>query len=273
MRISKLGIVAMLAFATGWPAATSALVPTGPASAETSVASASETSGSASVVLGASSPSVPVGTITGLIRDRAGLAPIAAAQVFIPGTGIAALTGANGRFVLAQVPAGTVTVRVERLGYQSVSQEITVVDGQTVELNFELASQALALDQIVVTGTAGGTQRRAIGNVVDQIAATSAVEISPATSLNQLISQRSPGVQLQGQSGTVGAGAPIHIRGVTSLSLGATPIIFIDGVRMDSRHDTGPTQRGGSRVSRLDDINLEDVESIRSLSTTLRHGE
>jgi len=202
------------------------------------------------------------GTVTGIVRDRVGQGPVSAAQVHIPGTGVGTLTGANGRFLLTQVPAGTHTLRVERLGYQSTGQEITVAAGETLEVNFDITAQALALDQIVVTGTAGGTQRRAIGNVVDQISASAAVEITPATSVNQLISQRSPGVQLQGQSGTVGAGAPIHIRGVTSLSLGATPIIFIDGVRMDSRHDTGPTQRGGSRVSRLDDINLEDIESI-----------
>lgn len=262
MRISKAGFIAVIAMAIGWPAAASEL-PLGTGVVEGPLMGLAYDMPSAeSIGTAAPSPQVPSGTVSGIIRDRAGLAPIAAAQVFIPGTGIANITGTNGRYVLAQVPAGTVTIRVERLGYQSASQEITIAEGQTVELNFELGSQALALDQIVVTGTAGGTQRRAIGNVVDQISATSAVEVSPATSLNQLISQRSPGVQLQGQSGTVGAGAPIHIRGVTSLSLGATPIIFIDGVRMDSRHDTGPTQRGGSRVSRLDDINIEDIESI-----------
>jgi TonB-dependent SusC/RagA subfamily outer membrane receptor len=40
------------------------------------------------------------------------------------------------------------------------------------------------------------------------------------------------------------------------------PIIYIDGIRMDNNPISGPSQRGGSRVSRLNDINPEDIESI-----------
>jgi TonB-dependent SusC/RagA subfamily outer membrane receptor len=148
------------------------------------------------------------------------------------------------------------------LGYASYEEVVTVVLGQTVTLRIELRSQALALDELVVTGTAGGTQRRAIGNVVDQVRVSDIVQISPATSVNQLIGQRSPGVQIMPSSGQIGAGGPIHIRGISSLSLGSTPIIYIDGVRMDSRNARGPSARGGSQVSRLDDLNPEDIQSI-----------
>jgi TonB-dependent SusC/RagA subfamily outer membrane receptor len=191
----------------------------------------------------------------------AGGRPVSGAQVSVPGTGRGGQTNSAGDFVIENVPQGIQRIRVEMLGYGTVEREVTV-GANPVTVQFELTEQALALDQIVVTGTAGGTQRRALGNVVDRISASALVQTVPAASVNQLIAQRSPGVQIMGGAGTVGAGAPIHIRGVSSMTLDATPLIFIDGVRMDSRLTGTPGVRGGGRQSRLDDINLDDIESI-----------
>ena len=201
------------------------------------------------------------GTLRGRVIEASTLRPLSAAQVSVPGTGLGTLTNASGEFLIPNVPAGSRTVRAEMIGYAPLTETVAISGGGSVDIEFALTLEALALDEIVVTGVAGGTQRRAVGNVVDQISVAEVTELSPATSLNQLIAQRSPGVQLQGQAGTVGAGAPIHIRGVTSMVLGARPLIYIDGVRMSSSIG-GPSQPGGSRMSRLDDINLDDVESI-----------
>ncbi len=202
---------------------------------------------------------------TGSVRGKVtttGLRPLAGAQVSIVGTGLGGLTNGAGDFLLVGVPVGEQTVRVQMIGFSTTEQAVTVSADQAAVVEFLLAEQVLAMDELVVTGVAGQTQRRAVGNVVERLAAEQLVETTPATSVNQLIAQRSPGVQLMGQSGTVGAGGPIHIRGVTSMELNAQPLIYIDGVRMDNRYDTGPSQRGGSRVSRLDDINPEDIASI-----------
>ncbi|MEX0912173.1 MAG: SusC/RagA family TonB-linked outer membrane protein [Gemmatimonadota bacterium] len=201
------------------------------------------------------------GTLRGTVTAESSLRPLAAAQVSIPGTGQGTLTNNAGEFLIPNIAPGQHTLRVQMIGYTAVEQTVDVAAGQVTTVSLALSVEALALDEIVVTGVAGGTQRRAVGNVVDQISVAEEVELSPATSVNQMIAQRSPGVQLMGQSGTVGAGAPIHIRGVSSLELGARPLIYIDGVRMNSSIQ-GPGQRGGSRMSRLDDINLDDVESI-----------
>ncbi len=202
-----------------------------------------------------------VGSIRGRVIEASSLRPLSAAQVSVPGTGLGTLTNASGEFLIPNVPAGARTVRAEMIGYGQAEQTVDLTAGGSVQVEFELTTQALALDEVVVTGVAGGTQRRAVGNVVDQISVEAITELSPATSVNQLISQRSPGVQLQGSAGTVGAGSPIRIRGITSLELGAEPLIYIDGVRMSSTIG-GPGQRGGSRMSRLDDINMDDIESI-----------
>ena len=106
--------------------------------------------------------------ITGRVSTTSG-EPLAAVQVFITGSGIGALTQQNGRFLLLNVPVGTHTVTAERIGYRSTNYGRAF---ETLEQNFELSEEALSLDEIIVTGTPGGTQRRAIGNAVTSVSAS-----------------------------------------------------------------------------------------------------
>lgn len=101
--------------------------------------------------------------------DAASGRTLSSAQVSIPGTGRGGLTNADGRFLLLNVPVGERTVQIVLIGYGSQEQSVTVQSGQVSTLTFQLETSALELDEMVVTGTAGGTQRRAIGNVVTAI--------------------------------------------------------------------------------------------------------
>ena len=58
------------------------------------------------------------GTITGTVTDARG-APVSAAEVNVSGTSLSTLTAADGRYTIANVPAGTVTVVVHRIVYGS----------------------------------------------------------------------------------------------------------------------------------------------------------
>jgi TonB-linked SusC/RagA family outer membrane protein len=207
------------------------------------------------------------GTITGSVIDSTSQTPIAGAEVFVvPAGGGAARhgtrTAANGRYALTGVPAGTVTLRVRLVGYQPKDQSVAIVDGQTVGANFAIMPRSTQLEGIVVTGTAGATQKRAIGNVVESINGDEVMQVAPARNVEQLVGSRAPGVIVMPASGQVGTGAQIRIRGASSLSLSNDPIIYIDGVRMDADVSQGPTQRGGGGASRLNDINPDDIESI-----------
>jgi len=202
------------------------------------------------------------GTITGRIVAAGTQLPIEAAHVYLADRSAAALTGADGRYTLSGVRAGTHELRVERLGYQTTSRQVAVRDGETAVVDFELAQEAMPLDAIVVTGTAGGTRRRALGNVVESMSADQMVAKSPIRNVDQLLAQRSAGVMMLPGTGQVGTGSAVRIRGISSLSLENEPIVYIDGVRMDSNPRRGPAQRGGANVSRLNDINPADIESI-----------
>ena len=209
----------------------------------------------------APAPAVQTGQVQGRTVDQGG-APLGATQVHFPELGIGVFSGSDGRFTIEDVPAGTHELRAERLGYRPVTTEVSVVSGEVVEVTMQLAQEALGLDEIIVTGTPGGTQRRAIGNVVGQIDAGSLTQTQPILNTEQLVGSRNPGVVVRPSPGMVGTGTGINIRGVSSITQGNHPLIYIDGIRVDNAHSAGPPLRQGRQVSRLNDLNQEDIESI-----------
>jgi TonB-linked SusC/RagA family outer membrane protein len=204
--------------------------------------------------------------ITGQVTDSSAQQPLAGAEVVIVGAGGATVHGARtdaaGRYVLSNLTAGEQIVRVRFVGYAPKERTVLVRDGLTTTADFALTPRSLQLDQVVITGTGGVVQKRAIGNVVETLKATDVLEVAPARTVDQLVGARTPGVIVLPSSGQVGTGAQVRIRGASSLSLSTDPIVYIDGVRMNSDPAQGPVQRGGGGASRLNDVNPEDIESI-----------
>ncbi len=201
-------------------------------------------------------------TITGTVTDQRSNQPLAGAQVSIVGTQSGGVTDPQGRYRIPGVPAGQARVRARMLGYAVVERTVTIEDNKPAVVDFTLAASALSLDAVVVTGTAGGTQVREIGNAVGRIDAAKIAETSPSVNVQQLLGQRDTGVVVQPAAGMVGAGSAIRIRGTASLSLTNQPILYVDGVRIDNNAAAGPAIRQGRTVSRLNDFNPEDIESI-----------
>src|SRR5207344_3158549 len=73
-------------------------------------------------------------------------------------------------------------------------------------------------------------------------------------------------------SGQLGTGGATRIRGVSSLSLSAEPIIFIDGVRADNTAGSNSVgfSGGGDRPSRLNDI--ESIQVLKGPSAATLYG-
>ncbi len=201
-------------------------------------------------------------SVTGTVIDSRSGQPLPGAQVNVVGTMIGAATDAQGRYRIVNVPSGAVRLRARLLGYAAVERTLMMEDGRGYSADFSLTSSPLSLDAVVVTGTAGGSQVREIGNAVGRVDAAAIAEISPAVNVQQLLGQRDPGVVVQPAAGMVGAGSAIRIRGTASLSLTNQPIIYVDGVRIDNNAAGGPAIRQGRTAARLNDFNPEDIESI-----------
>ncbi len=88
----------------------------------------------------------PTGTLVGRVVEREAGAPLGGAAVLVAGTGLGTLTGADGRFRLAGVPAGVRVVRAQALGYATVVRtDVVVRPGRSTELVLELAPAAVEL--------------------------------------------------------------------------------------------------------------------------------
>lgn len=201
--------------------------------------------------------------VQGRVVDAATNQPIAGAQVLILGTGLGSLTNQAGNFrieVPPDVPA-QVTIELTRIGYRTASEEVSV---GTLDLRISMEQVALELDRIVVTGTVGETLQRSLGHSMTTISAADVTEEVAVPDLASLLDGRAPGVVVLRGTGITGSGPKINIRGSSSLSLSGEPLIYVDGIRVNNETATGPDAQGfGSAViSRLNDINPEDIESI-----------
>ncbi|MHC4234479.1 MAG: TonB-dependent receptor domain-containing protein [Planctomycetota bacterium] len=206
------------------------------------------------------------GTVEGLVAERGTGIPLTSARVYIVGTGLGVPTDGNGRYRIGEVPAGRQEVRVEIIGYNAMSTEVTVVATQTVEINYEMQHAVLSLDEIVVTGTAGQARRREIGNGLAQVNLADVVE--PVDNVALALQGQAAGVAVMESGGMSGTGRQIRLRGNVSVAMSNQPLIYVDGVRLRSEGYPAPEMNPGSSTSTneaagpLNDIDPNDIERI-----------
>lgn len=210
-------------------------------------------------------------TITGRVTSEAG-APVEAAAVTVRRLRLSARTDAAGLYRL-EVPAGRVvagaeTLSVMRIGFRPAAVPFALAPGRVV-VDVRMSPVAVALDEVVVTGTAGNQERRAQPAVVATINAAEIAAKAPVLNINELLYARTPGVSSTGASGTSGANTRIDIRGQASISLSNYPLVFVDGVRVTAGPRSvaqvpgGSTSgAGGQQLSALNDLNPDDIESV-----------
>ena len=206
------------------------------------------------------------GTLSVRVTDAANQRPVEAARVFLVGTTFAGATGVDGRLSLRGIPAAEYTIRVLRVGYTEQTKRVPIAAGQTVTLEFAMATAAVNLAAVVTTAT--GEQRRVeIGNATANIDVSKVLEAAPVSNLSDLLNSRAPGVTVTSGSQT-GTGSRIRVRGMNSVSLSNEPIWIIDGIRMTSDNAAFNTATGsggttgGNNASRVGDLNPEEIENI-----------
>ena len=200
------------------------------------------------------------GTIEGTVTAEVTEQPVAFARIYlVANPRVEATTGQDGRYSLRGLPAGTQLIRVSMLGFSRVEASVAVAPGQTASLNVTLRRAVIALDEVVVTGTAGAQERRTIGNAVGAISVAE-IEAAPVANAIEALTARVPGLTLMANSGQVGASSNIRIRGAGSLSAGYQPVFYVDGIRIESGLiESASTYQGGTA---LDFLNPDDIESI-----------
>lgn len=205
--------------------------------------------------------------VAGRVVDATTRAPLADARITVQGGGRTAISDARGEFRLV-IGTETATIEITHIGHQRDTRQVRA--GET-GLIIALTRLAVQLDQMVITGTAGGESIRSQGNAVSRLDVAAVTEIAPPRDVMTVLQTSVPGVAIQSSGGAVGQGGTFRVRGASSLALSSVPLLYIDGIRVNNAQAGGiPTQFGTTAPggdprftpSRLNDINPEDIESI-----------
>lgn len=200
------------------------------------------------------------GAIRGTVLDGSTMQPLAGVQLTVAGTQLGSTTRDDGQFMISGVPAGAQVVRAMLIGYAAREEGVEVTPGGTSTVDFTLRHSAINLDEIVVTGTGGSTERRRLGNSLATVNVDDVVQSAPIAGFEDLVQARTAGVSVLPSSGTVGTSGVIRVRGITSLSQTGDPLIYVDGVRMDI--SSGGPNVDGQSPSRMLDLIPSDVERM-----------
>lgn len=119
---------------------------------------------------------------------------------------------------------------------------------------------ALAPDTLIHAATGIETRIDALGTAVGRFDA-GALNPAPIFDMADLLAGRTAGLVVQDVSGNVGTSQRLRIRGASSLTLSSEPLIFVDGMRLNT--GLGGFGIGGQEPSRLNDLNPQDVAGVQ----------
>lgn len=116
-------------------------------------------------------------------------------SVALKGTTIGTTTDATGHYFMKNLKEGTFTVVVSSVGYKTVQKEVALKKGQTIELNFEIEEDLIAIEGVVVSANRNETTRRMAPTLVN-VMSMQTFENTNSTCLAQGLNFQ-PGVRVE----------------------------------------------------------------------------
>ncbi len=173
------------------------------------------------------------GKIVGTVTDAVTGDPLPGANILVMEEGnilLGVATNMKGEFNMLKVPVGDHQLRVNYIGYQQITKEITVEEKETSVIDVEMAPSALEGEEVVVTAQARGQMEainqqissRTISNIVSSEKIQELPDANAAESVGRL-----PGISLVRNSGE---GDKVVIRGLEP----KLNLITVNGVRAPS---------------------------------------
>ena len=164
-----------------------------------------------------------VGMIEGVVTDTS-LAPLANVTVSILGSSVRVVTGDNGRFRIADVPVGQVTLLARRIGFAPATATVVVLASETQRISVYLLRATTSLDTIRVAGRddPSGFERRRRGPVGQFITAADIIAENPPNTTTLLRTR-------DGLRSAFGASGHPYISMFTGPGPSCNPDIFVDG--------------------------------------------
>src|SRR5438477_11282933 len=207
------------------------------------------------------------GSIRGTVSAREDRRPLPNARVSIAGADRGAMTNERGEYVIADVPAGTYTLRARLIGYGEGSDTLTVAPGQVATADFSLETKVIALDAQTVTALGIERSKRETPYAISGVADSEVTKASPMTVQSALYGEV-PGLKIQQNSSGPTGGSNLTIRGIKSITGSNRPLIVVDGIPI--RDDNSGYSDVGWVYDRdlgtgINDINANEVASLSVL--------
>ncbi|MFC2109277.1 TonB-dependent receptor domain-containing protein [Bacteroidota bacterium] len=194
-------------------------------------------------------------TISGNVSDSTG--PLPGVVVLIKGTQTGTETDFDGNYSIQAKPRATLVFSY--IGMKTTEQTV----GNSNTMNITLQEDMEALEEVVVTGQGSGMQKRRLSTTVDALSSKQ-LEKLPSKQIDQILQSTTPSAQIRLSSGQPGTAAIIRTRGPISAASSSTPVVIVDGIRVDNLNSNPELglDTGGANVSALADIPVESIERI-----------
>ena len=210
------------------------------------------------------------GTITGTVTDAQSGNTLPGASVRVVEDQMGAATDAEGQYRITDVPVGEKTLEVSFVGYQSVTRTVTVRQGETATVNFNLQQQATQLDEVVAIGY-GEREREELTGTVTSISTQEIEDVASVGSPEELLSGAA-GVNVTSTSGLAGQAVSVSVRGVSSLNGDSQPLYVVDGTPVTSAATGGGFGQATNALSTLSSQNIQSIEVLKGAAATAIYG-
>lgn len=195
--------------------------------------------------------------ISGVVSDENGT-PLPGATVQIEGTATGVTTDFDGNYSIDAQEGDTLLFSY--VGYTSVSLDVGA--SSTLDVQLKLGS---ALEEVVVTSLGIGRERKSLGYAVTEVSGDNINTVKDHNIASSLTGKVA-GLNIT-QSGSMGSGSRITIRGNNSIGGNNQALIIVDGVPInaDGVNSGGSVYNSQVTSGGITDINPNDVESISVL--------
>jgi TonB-linked SusC/RagA family outer membrane protein len=200
-------------------------------------------------------------TLSGTVKDAATGEALIGVNVTGKGTTIGTVTDIDGKYTL-ELPKEVTTLVFSYIGYTNVEKPIL-----TLKIDAGMTAEGQQLEDVVVTAVAIKKEQKTIGYSATTVSGETLNKVSETNLLNALTA-KTPGVVITSQSGSIGSGSKITIRGVSSLS-GGTPLLVIDGTPVSNLGSVAGRNNiiggGVDQGNKFSEINPQDIETMTVL--------
>mgnify|MGYP006287427251 CR=1 FL=1 len=190
--------------------------------------------------------------ISGRVTSSEDGSAIPGVAVVVPGTTTGTTTDIDGKYSIT-VPAGSRTLEFSFVGMKTLELPIT-----GTEINATLEPDVLGLEEVMVIAYGRARKESLTGSaaVID----SKKIESRSVSSVAQILTGSTTGVQTTSGSGQPGSSPDIQIRGQGTLNTSSDPLIILDGAEY------------AGNLSSISPTDIESMTVLKDASSTALYG-